>query len=340
MLRRVNRSLSDVRSDIQRRIQLNIFEFLGLPKHHRATGKVTQLVKNLAEVPESRKKSVYRCQIKYDGVCTLAVVHKGKIALFSRTGKAFTNCGRVVDMLSGLNLPDGVYMGELYCPSTSLEVLSGIVNPNRTKPLDAAQGELLASFKFCVFDCVNIREFSQGKSESSYISRYVQLIEVFIQAAQTNDLVGVHVIDSYPCDSLDQAYEIAEDMIEAGHEGIVIVDDLAGWVAGHKGHHKMKIVRGVDYDLLCVGVEQGTGKYAGKVANLVFRWKGGEFIKCMLGRGWTHNDASDMYKYYLDGINSPVGQIFQVYALQESSKGKLRLPKVGEHRHDKDEADV
>ena len=38
--------------------------------------------------------------------------------------------------------------------------------------------------------------------------------------------------------------------------------------------------------------------------------------------------------------NDPRGSIFQVYALEESSKGKLRLAKVGEKRHDKNKADV
>jgi hypothetical protein len=35
----------------------------------------------------------------------------------------------------------------------------------------------------------------------------------------------------------------------------------------------------------------------------------------------------------------PVGKIFKVVALQESSRGVLRLPKVREQRHDKVKAD-
>ena len=116
----------------------------------------------------------------------------------------------------------------------------------------------------------------------------------------------------------------------------------------------MKKVRGVDYDLLCIGYEEGTGKYKGKVANLIFQWKDGKTIKCMLGKGWTHDMAEDMFKAIQVSQNiysdfaarkavaglSPIGKIFQVYALEESSKGKLRLPKVGEQRHDKGQADV
>ena len=86
------------------------------------------------------------------------------------------------------------------------------------------------------------------------------------------------------------------------------------------------------------------------MANLVFDWKGGETIKCMLGKGWTHDMAEEMFNVvnYAKGVgmehyehkDSPVGKIFQVYALEESSKGKLRLAKVGEQRFDKHTPDV
>ena len=108
----------------------------------------------------------------------------------------------------------------------------------------------------------------------------------------------------------------------------------------------MKIVKQVSYDLECIGVEEGEGKYNGKVANLIFRWKDGQTIKAMLGEGWTHQDSRDMWVCYsalMDIITpgkivmpNPVGCVFKVYALQESSKGKLRLPKVGERRFDKE----
>jgi len=52
------------------------------------------------------------------------------------------------------------------------------------------------------------------------------------------------------------------------------------------------------------------------------------------------NYAKDVGMEHCEHKDSPVGKIFQVYALEESSKGKLRLGKVGERRFDKDEADV
>ena len=48
----------------------------------------------------------------------------------------------------------------------------------------------------------------------------------------------------------------------------------------------------------------------------------------------------DMWNDYNLKNNTPIGKIFQVYALQESSHDKLRLPKVGELRFDKIIADI
>ena len=135
--------------------------------------------------------------------------------------------------------------------------------------------------------------------------------------------------------------EFLQYWIDLGEEGVIVCDLGADWVAGHKGWRKMKKVRGVDYDLICTGAEEGKGKFQGLVANLFFKWKDGKTIKCSLGKGWTHDMVREMWQdYMIGGTGNPIGCIFQVYALEESSKGKLRLPKFGELRHDKVDSDV
>ncbi|WP_459625687.1 hypothetical protein, partial [Enterobacter hormaechei] len=123
-------------------------------------------------------------------------------------------------------------------------------------------------------------------------------------------------------------------------EGAVFKRDV-DWEAGHKGWRQMKIVRTVAYDLRCIRWEEGKGKYTGKVANLIFKWHGTQKVKAMLGKGWSHEDATRMYNEIKNGGElNVIGRIFTVYGLQDSSKGKIRLPKVGELRHDKEDADA
>jgi len=334
---------------------MNIFQFLGLKPDHRPNDKkTTQLVKHFDEVPESRKKGKrYGIQLKKDGVCAITVIYDGTVSIWSRTAKRFTNTWRLIEDIKKFNLPDGVYFGEMTCDTkgVSLEVLSGKVNPNRTKALDV-NDQVPYNLTMNFFDLVSIASFIKGTSQTSFQNRYEHLVErVYADKTPHHFPTSINVINLVPMEvgAIQGALTIA---VENGEEGIVIIDLDAGWEAGHKGWRKMKLVRGVDYDLVCIDYEEGTGKYLGKVANLFFKWKGGKTVKCMLGKGWTHQMAEEMWKcaqyckQYPDVTlkaikdSNPVGEIFQVYALEESSKGKLRLPKVGEQRFDKEEADV
>ena len=335
---------------------MNIFQLLGLnPNHRDNEKKTTQLVKHFDEVPESRKKGKrFGLQLKKDGVCAITVILNGKAIIFSRTSKKFTSTSYICHHISSMKLRDGVYFGELTCDLhyASLEVLSGIVNPNRVKALNVTQDYISNNLTMNFFDMISIESFIEGASQTKFQTRYNNLVERVYNPngnfrRTPPDCVKVINMFAIEAPEIDGWLEIA---VRNKEEGIVIIDLDADWEAGHKGWRKMKKVRGCDYDLLCIGYEEGTGKYKGKVANLVFKWKDGKTIKCMLGKGWTHQMAEEMFHCCLreeslgrnQGIkqSDPVGKIFQVYALEESSQGKLRLPKVGEQRHDKGEADV
>jgi len=331
---------------------MNIFEFLGLPLNHRAEGKVTQLVKHYDEVPVSAKggKSLAG-QVKKDGVCSLTVVlENGDTRIFSRTGKEFTNTRGILDYIDDLHLPSGVYMGELWTPKSiaSLEQVSGATNPNRVNPLGEDAIHIPRNLSMAFFDRVSIEQFKMGKCADSYIHRHSALLKCYHcnTHLRTDPLAtATEVLPFCPVANEEEIDSLLLENVSNGEEGIVIRVLDANWEAGHKGWRVMKKVRGVDYDLVCIGYEEGTGKYTGKVANLLFKWKNGETIKAMLGKGWTHNMAQEMFDDIKASANTfgplyPIGCIFQVYALEESSKGKLRLVKVGERRHDKTTPDV
>ncbi len=318
---------------------MNIFEYLGLNKDHRKSDKVTQFVKHYDEVSDKYKGKEFAGQVKMDGVCALTAIQDGVVKIFSRTGKLFTNTALISNSISSLRLPNGVYMGELCCSFVSLEVLSGVVNPNRVNPLSHENSKIPAYLDMYFFDMISIKDFVYGKSDKPYSLRHEELDMALNIMSYT---IGGNYIKVLPITPLTDSYKVQNftDLhVDAGEEGVVFRDPSAGWEAGHKGWRVMKKVKGVDYDLFCVGLEEGTGKYLGKVANLIFSWKDGKQIKCMLGKGWTHAMAEDMWNRRMD-LDTPIGKIFQVYALEESSKGKLRLPKVGECRFDKEEPDV
>lgn len=302
---------------------INVFQFLGLTSGHRKPDNTVQKVKNIEEVPESKKEWPMYAQAKKDGVYGM-VVHDGlSPAMFGRTGKMLSSCEHLLDQYE--KLPAGVYIGEIVFPDYSLEVLSGIVNPNRKKPLD---DDLYIDWKdhggVFFHDHLTLEEFLNGESSRPYTTRFRSLCDH-----------GLPVLAFSVVASPDSAEYCAVQLIEQGEEGAVFKQNV-GWEAGHKGWRMMKRVRHIEYDLLCVGAEEGTGKYKGKVVNLIFRWRNGGTIKAMLGKGWTHEDARRMWTNYHD---TPEGLTYRVYGLQDSSKGKIRLPKVGEARIDKETPD-
>lgn len=316
---------------------MNIWEFLWLPSNHRPEDKTVMKVKHIDDVPASKVSWPMYGQIKKDGVFALIPKSEGHCATFSRTGKMFQNMNKMSLDFALSDSTDGIYIAELCNDSCSLEELSGMVNPNRNKPLTPEQEMVMGKSYFAFHDYIPVEEFVAGESSRIYSERGSQLCTHL-----SLDYSVLPIITLADEDQADTFYEMA---IASGEEGIVIKPEET-WEAGHKGYKMMKRVRGVDYDLLCIGVEEGKGKYKGLAANLFFRWKGGQTIKCMLGKGWTHEHAKQLWRaahsdMFSDDMQyNPIGKIFQVYALQESSKGKLRLPKVGELRHDKTEADI
>lgn len=312
------------------------------------TKNPVQLVKHFDEVPESKINYPLIGQIKYDGVYILIAVSGGTVRAYSRTGKEY--CHELYDtyyFLSLQDLEDGIYIGELVAPTITLEELSGLVSTNRKAEWGTADIEAMEQSYVMLHDYLHFDEFLAGGSVRYYTDRYAELSRI-LEIAQCS----LYLVDNAIISSKEDAEQYADTHIKLGHEGAVFKQDL-DWVAGHKGYRAMKIVRGLSLDLLCVEVEYGKGKREGQIAKLKFSYKGNVF-SADLGKGWTDERRIELTKAYEAGFHpvltaaeqgcgepDPVGKIWEVKALQESSTGKaLRLPKVVRVREDKEEPDA
>ncbi|WEM05737.1 ATP-dependent DNA ligase [Acinetobacter phage vB_AP_P1489] len=311
------------------------------------TKNPVQLVKHFDEVPESKIAYPLVGQIKYDGVYILIVIHNGLPKAYSRTGKEYySELYSTTYFKSLVGLEDGVYIGELVAPTITLEELSGLVSTNRKAEWGTSDIEAMDQSYVMLHDLLYDDEFISGGSVWDYMDRYRDLRRMLKRANLEQYLVSNVVVHSK-----EDAERYADEQIKLGHEGAVFKQDL-DWVAGHKGYRAMKIVRGLHLDLLCVGVEYGKGKRAGQIAKLKFSYKGNVF-SADLGKGWTDEKRKqltehyEIYQSYEPEVQqaiktyTPVGKIWEVKALQESSTGKaLRLPKVIRVREDKEEPDA
>lgn len=307
----------------------NVFDFIGLPSH-RAKNKVVQLVKHFEEVPASKRSYPLIGQPKKDGVFGMIVVkdiHSGDFGCFGRTGELLSSTSLLVDAAWAFELTTGVYIGEILSRHPcSLEQLSGVLNPNRVNELDEEQQKIADNLYIALHDWLTIPEFIAGKSTAPYSTRYDRLLHAVDSTPFYDDIIP-------QCYIYDEASKnlFTQTCLASGEEGAVYKHPKEGWVAGHKGYRAMKEVSRIDYDLVCTRVEEGEGKYKGLVANMYFQWKDGTEIKAMPGKGHTHESCRKMW---LDPT-SAVGKVWRVKGLCNSSKGKVRLPKVEEQRHDK-----
>lgn len=317
---------------------MNIFQFFGLSEDHRR--HPVQLVKHRAEVPEAKLTFPCFAQIKRDGIfAALCVNQKGEVGIFGRTGKKLMNVEWLEGFYTTRGIQQGVYFGELQTMAVdmSLEMLSGVVNPNRTEPLDFIGQQIKGGLYLDFFDMMTVQGFVNGYSEVIFLKRYAAL------ERRMKDNLGEHdaILPIHQMNSEMEVEAFADEQVKLGREGGVFKQD-ADWEAGHKGWRQTKVVRGESYDLTCVGYEEGKGKCQGMVAKLIFKWKDGKTMKAGCGKGWTHELLTQMFHDIKHGgpLNV-IGRIFAVKGLQEASKGGgLRLPKFGELRHDKEVPDV
>ena len=282
--------------------------------------KPVQLVRHHNEVREKHLHWPAYVQVKYDGVYALVVVLDDQWKIFSRTGKPFyLECKP-----NGVPLQAGVYIAELMCNGISLEELSGLVNPNRVELWDGIYNMYLMFHDF-----LSVSDLLKGENTTPYGTRFEDLkLRVPPQ----------HIVWSALCTSPDALQEQADGVIEHGGEGVVLKQLRAPWIAGHKNWHVTKVVRELHVDLECVGVVYGKGKFDGLISALTFMYKGKRF-NAGLGKGWTVEKMAALTRRFERDPSVVIYNIWHVSALQESSKGVLRLPKFNEKRIDKDTSD-
>jgi len=304
---------------------MNVHEILAASLQNRSEDKFVQKVKNIDEINLSKLVAPCIVQRKEDGVYCAIIFDGTDVLAVSRTGKPLSN---ITHPCKGWFSQPGVYICEVTNSKLSLEELSGVVNPNRVNSIDKATEILMSRYTLYWFhDYIRIPSFIGGAEDRTYTERWcnTQQFVVGVGAYFAAALVQTVFLGA---DFLDKFERHAQHWINHGAEGAVLKQSKEHWKAGAKDFRMVKRVRGLAVDLECTGFEYGKGKREGGCGALVFQYKGKEF-RADLGKGWT-----DALRAVLTPENT-IGKVFCVKALQESSQGVLRLPKVQEKRIDK-----
>lgn len=293
------------------------------------------------------------CQKKLDGCFSYIIIQNGVVTLLTRAGTQWAS-DKLSEELKGIE--DIVLIGEALVKENGRELDrktgNGLINSfiKREATLDKLLDKYNLSKKvkaldeltdkreefyftdqrlyFEVWDSLTLQEFEAGISARPYTQRFGEAIRVAFSTKSINP------VPSFKIYSLKEAEDIAKDYMEEGYEGAILKKSDSIWKDGtSKDMIKIKAV--LDADLLCVDVEEGSGKYKGKVGALVLETSCGR-LRVKVGTGLNDLDRAKPFDFY-------VGKVIEIqYNEFIKSKSKstdsLFLPRFVEVREDKNTA--
>ena len=119
-----------------------------------------------------------------------------------------------------------------------------------------------------------------------------------------------------------------------GYEGIILKDGRGIW-EDKRAKHQIKFKGEMECDLKIVGIEEGTGKYVGKLGAIICE-SADSIIKVNVGSGFNDIQRSTLK----DLVGKIVAVKYNARIKNKQGEESLFLPIFIEIREDKDEADL
>lgn len=253
-------------------------------------------------------------QKKADGIFCYIKKENDNVLLITRNGTSFT-CNKIENELSNIK-EEFVLIGELLVKSESSVELdrktgNGLINSyiKRFETLNNLESKSITDkvlkeisikkdeFNYIeenliyeAWDIISINDYYNNKSFYNYNSR-LETLKTTIK-----DLNSIKMIETFIVNDIDEAKRISKEYINNGYEGSILKNKNVIW-ENKTSKYMLKIKQILDIDLLCVDVEEGTGKNTGKVGALVLESKCKK-LKVKVGTGLSDNDREKPFDYY------------------------------------------
>lgn len=246
-------------------------------------------------------------EVKLDGVRVVSIVYpNGTVNLYSRNGKELGNFPHIEKQLSKHSIffrEPMVLDGEVMSSSFQ-DLMKQVHRKSDVQSEDAV---------LHLFDILPLSEFSAGQSTSNQLQRISQLLAWHSPIADHMPNVTVVGHVGVDLDTLEGRAEfnlINQEAIDGGYEGIMIKEPGAVYET-KRTHAWLKRKPFIEISLTVVGVEEGTGKNAGRLGALICEGKdGGKTICTNVGSGLTDDLRSDIWADQA----SVIGQIVEIRA--------------------------
>jgi len=212
-------------------------------------------------------------QLKADGVRANVHVKDNKVLICSRTGREIDLLGTLDDCLielaSHFSEPV-VFDGELVVVDNQNRVIdrktgNGIINKANKGTISLKEA---AGVRLQLWDAIPVRDFERGICEEKYETRFQQLLAAIQLASGTKCANAYWPIPYRMVNSLAEAEQHFQEMLDAGCEGTILKNLNSSWEdTRSKDLVKMKAEK--DCDLEIIGWNPGTGQFEGQVGSLI-----------------------------------------------------------------------
>lgn len=250
--------------------------------------------KDLNKVPKSRLGDLFFSSIKYDG--HYVQIHKfgNEVKFFTSGGKEFYHELAAEEILSTPNQHNYVLEAEFIAHTEGKLGSRGeaakltTYRTNFVKGL-ANVGLSAAKDRFKVFDTIiigmNFEDRLHWIKESLTFGKLVDLVDY-----------------SGP-DTLEVCKDKAALTVKQGYEGLYLKAPTHLYKPGKRVNDAIKLKLRPTTDLMCVGIEDGEGKYEGKIGSLLLQDKMGRVVR--VGSGLSDSDRDSSHATY-------IGQIIEI----------------------------
>lgn len=297
-----------------------------------------QLAQDSTDQPR-KLTGIKRLEPKLDGVRVLAVVQGMNVSLFSRNGKEFANFPQIAKDINVYRRAFQSHLG-----SGGRFVLDGEVTGESFQKLmkqahrksDAETDGMV----YNIFDIIPLDDFQRGYWNAQQYKRF----DILERArGALNDVTEPHSlrvvsgleVDLDTAEGHDVMNRYAQDCVAEGYEGIMIKAVEAPYVC-KRADYWMKWKPTKSYDLTIVGVEEGTGKNAGRLGALICEGTDhGCYIRVNVGSGLTDDQRNEFWQ----AKDEVIGQTAEIMcdAITQNQDGgySLRFPRFLRFRDDK-----
>jgi hypothetical protein len=271
-------------------------------------------------------------QTKMDGMRFNAIVRNGTVEYRSRNGKEIQLLGNLdADFLALAGDVDCVFDGELLVKIDGKildrQTGNGVLNKANKGTISAVEA---ATVHATVWDIIPFLYFQDGECPVPYGKRFASLNTLI----NTHEPEKVSTVTSWEVKNIEEANELFTELLARGEEGIILKDKSGIW-ENKRSKTQIKFKGELECDLKIVGIEEGTGKYAGMLGAIQCESADG-VIKVSVGSGFTDADR----KTYGKEVIGKIAAIkYNMRIKNKAGEESLFLPIVLEIREDKEVAD-